>query len=194
MLPRASQEPSVTPQGLLAGGRKPHSMAIQLSSWSNQRPHALQASSTTALAVLLVLLHPWPSTNSHNTHAIHTHVHTTTTHSHTQHALTYTSHSNKHTSHITYPTCSITRNTLTYHIHIAYMHNTHAHSDRRITYTSHCPALRCTLTHSLLALWVVCLPLHLHSGPPSNSPQTLCLTVFSAAKLSPLLQPFPNLK
>lgn len=99
MLPRTSQEPSVTPQGLLAGGRKPHSMAIQLSSWSNQRPHALQASSTTALAVLLVLLHPWPSTNSHNTHAIHTHVHTTTTHSHTHNMLSHRPHTVTNTHH-----------------------------------------------------------------------------------------------
>ena len=72
-----------------AGRRKPkpHSMAIKLSSWSNQSPHPLQALSTTSLVVLLVLLHPEPSTNSYNTHATHTHVHTTTTLTHT-HVLT----------------------------------------------------------------------------------------------------------
>lgn len=175
MLPRASQELSVTAQGLLVGGSKPHSMAAQLSSCSNQCPHALQASSTIALAVLLVLLHPWPSTNSHNTHAIHTHVHTTTTHTHTT-----CSHRPHTVTHITHnaPPCSITHNTLTHHIHTAYMHNTHTHSDRHITYTSHSPALRCMLTHSLLALWVVRLPLHLHSGPPST-PHSLSASLCS---------------
>lgn len=137
MLPRASQELSVTAQGLLVGGSKPHSMAAQLSSCSNQCPHALQASSTIALAVLLVLLHPWPSTNSHNTHAIHTHVHTTTTHTHTT-----CSHRPHTVTHITHnaPPCSITHNTLiTYTQHIC---TTLTHTLTDISHTHH------TLLHS----------------------------------------------
>lgn len=89
MLPRASQEPSVTPQGLLAGGRKPHSMAIQLSSWSNQvspcTPSFVHHSPGCApgppppLALYKLTQHTC------HTHSCTHHYHTLT---HTQHALT----------------------------------------------------------------------------------------------------------
>lgn len=71
------------------------------------------------------------------------------------------------------------------------MHNTHAHSDRHITYTSHSPALRCMLTHSPLALWVVYLPLHLHSGPLSLPTTSLPHCVLSS-KASSSAPAFPQ--
>lgn len=112
-------------------------------------------------------------------------------HSHTHNTLSHrlhTARNTSHTQHTPHAPSHATHSLITYTQHIC---TTLTHTQTYITYTSHSPALSCTLTHSPLALWVVYLPLHLHSGPLSLPTTSLPHCVLSS-KASSSAPAFPQ--
>ena len=176
-----------------AGRRKPkpHSMAIKLSSWSNQHPHPLKLSPPPPWLCSLSSSTPSPL-QTHTTHMPHTLMYTPLPHSHTHNMPSHRLHTvrnTSHTQHAPHAPSHATHSLITYTQHIC---TTLTHTLTDISHTHHTlPALRCTLTHSPLALWVVYLPLHLHSGPLSLPTTSLPHCVLSS-KASSSAPAFPQ--